>query len=662
MSLIDSLPAEEARATQVNWENVLKTIVDAYPLGISHGVQKDAIQNGWDARRHKLGHDWGFGFALHERKGHVFLTMTDWGTHGLTGRILRPAELQEDLPPEERWGRFENLAFMKDPSEDAIGARGQGKFVFVAASKRKCIVYDTLRRDRVYRLGVRVIRDVSRNDCWSREEEEALEWLEKFDGSLSPLGEIGTRVIIDDPVDELIEDITSGAFLQMIGETWWEIMQKFNARITVKCGGQTHTAKIPSEMQLAEEDTANRKVWIRKNDVIPLNGGGLRVKRLHAEFVKDRVLPEHMRGIALQRGHMKVCSEAFQYAPRDIAHAVSGYIEFDRELDQEMKAFEDPTHYHFLWRKKLPQLLRQYIQDQLQEFGRQKLGLGVSAEHRRREHQSEAEKKALHRANQVAKELGIAGVGPGTRRPRVVTPTPRGQVRPIRLRMSEAKFPRDDSLRVNRGESIKDISCTAVNDSDDRLKIRVRLYVLRGDDQILDLCTRDVSLKPNSESDAVGPFEIEIDDRAFAANGKYVLRARMLSLDCPSHKKGDILDEEGRVFYVEEDPPQGGLFERLLPVDFPDKFVHWRGDLKRGEARGWVYQYNLRHNEKIAVGDQAEPLSDYLFKLLAEAMVEIDLGQPKPKLFKEEDLESPKRVAEVSAQQIGRILHDYYQR
>ena len=462
-------------------------------------------------------------------------------------------------------------------------------------------------------------------------------------------------------VDELIEDIKSGAFLEMISETWWGIIQKFKAQISLKCGSKVHTAEIPSEMQLAEQDTADRKVWIRKNDVIPLNGGSLRVKRLHAEFVKGRALPEHMRGIALQRGHMKICSERFWYAPRDISQAVCGYIEFDRELDQEMKTFEDPTHYDFQWRRKLPKLVRRYIEDQLQEFGRQKLGLGVSAEHRRREHQTEAERIALRRANQVAKELGIAGVGAGTRRKgKKKPPEPPRPVRPIRLRMSDPIFP-EDSLRVDRGDSITEISCSAVNDSEDRIEVRVRLYVLHGDNQVLDLCSEDIRLPPHSESETFGPFEIKIDEATFPVNGKYVLRGRMLSIDCPGHNKGDILDEEGRVFYVEEDPPEGGLFERFEAVDFPDNIVEWRGDLKPGEAGGWIYQYNLGHNEKISVGDDPGPLTDYLFRLLAEAMVEIDLGQPEPKLFEARDLESPKRTAAVAAKRIGRILHGYFQ-
>jgi hypothetical protein len=42
-------------------------------------------------------------------------------------------------------------------------------------------------------------------------------------------------------------------------------------------------------------------------------------------------------------------------------------------------------------------------------------------------------------------------------------------------------------------------------------------------------------------------------------------------------------------------------------------------------------------------------------------MVEIDLGQPEPKLFEARDLESPKRTAAVAAKRIGRILHGYFQ-
>jgi hypothetical protein len=51
-----------------------------------------------------------------KRGAHSFLVLQDQGTYGLTGRVLRPDELEADLPVEERWGRFENLAFNWDYS------------------------------------------------------------------------------------------------------------------------------------------------------------------------------------------------------------------------------------------------------------------------------------------------------------------------------------------------------------------------------------------------------------------------------------------------------------------------------------------------------------------------------------------------------------------
>src|SRR3990172_6759748 len=128
-----------ARSTVINWPNQFMAIIDGYRgfKGVPHGVQKDAIQNSWDARKDKKkGRGWSLRIEVgHSKSGRVFLCITDRGTTGLTGRVLKPEELQEDLPAVERWGRFENVAFTKDPSEGALGSRGRGKFIFVGASK-----------------------------------------------------------------------------------------------------------------------------------------------------------------------------------------------------------------------------------------------------------------------------------------------------------------------------------------------------------------------------------------------------------------------------------------------------------------------------------------------------------------------------------------------
>jgi hypothetical protein len=79
--------------------------------------------------------------------------MTDSNTLGLTGPVLEHVEdYEEDLQEDYHWARFESFAFTKE-SLDAIGARGQGKFIFLSASKKHLMYYDSLRDDGIYRVG-----------------------------------------------------------------------------------------------------------------------------------------------------------------------------------------------------------------------------------------------------------------------------------------------------------------------------------------------------------------------------------------------------------------------------------------------------------------------------------------------------------------------------
>jgi len=54
------------------------------------------------------------------------------------------------------------------------------------------------------------------------------------DAIIEPLDEIGTRIIIVDPIDEVIQDMKNGNILRYIGETWWEIILKREASIILK--------------------------------------------------------------------------------------------------------------------------------------------------------------------------------------------------------------------------------------------------------------------------------------------------------------------------------------------------------------------------------------------------------------------------------------------
>ena len=77
----------------VNWSSFLNQIKRDYEtppaMGIAHGLQKDAIQNGWGARKNKKGTGWSFAFQLMKIQNGIYqLTMTDHGTTGLIGKIF----------------------------------------------------------------------------------------------------------------------------------------------------------------------------------------------------------------------------------------------------------------------------------------------------------------------------------------------------------------------------------------------------------------------------------------------------------------------------------------------------------------------------------------------------------------------------------------------
>jgi len=356
--LIDSyLKGIEVRRTVRNWPEDVRAIVDGYRAHtiISHAVQKDAIQNAWSARKNRKGRGWSFTFELMEAKDRKFLLMTDEGTTGLTGRVLAPEEYEMDLPGEERWGRFEGVAFIQPREERTLGSRGRGKFIFVGASKEHTILYDTLRDDGTYRFGFRTVIKTE-SPVAAYDGEEGKQKLREMTGNLiEPLSFMGTRVIIVSPVDELVEDIKREHFLRYIGETWWEIILKYKATIKVKTSGREQTASIPKEFDLKDEDSRKFKVWVKKNQRIAAGFREIRIKNLHIVYNADGSVPEDMRGVAFQRDGMKICVIEIRYMGREIAERLYGYINFDPDTEEVLLEDEGIEHYSYDFRRSLPE-------------------------------------------------------------------------------------------------------------------------------------------------------------------------------------------------------------------------------------------------------------------------------------------------------------------
>jgi hypothetical protein len=656
--LIDSyLNGIEVRRTVRNWPEDVKAIADGYRTHtiLSHAVQKDAIQNAWSARKNRRGRGWSFTFELVEAEDRKFLLMTDEGTTGLTGKVLTPEEYEMDLPGEERWGRFEGVAFTQPRIERTLGSRGRGKFIFVAASNEFTILYDTLRDDGTYRFGFRtVIRTESPVAAYDGE--EGKQKLREMTGNLiEPLSFVGTRVIIVNPIDELVYNIKSGLFMGYIGETWWEIIQKYNAAIRVKTGGQEQIASIPNEFDLKDKDSEKFKVWLKVNQRIPVSFGENQIKNLHIVFNCNEDVPEDIRGVAIQRDGMKICAIEPRYMGREIAEKLYGYINFEPDTEEVLLEDEGIEHYSYDFRRAQPGAVKRFVEDEIMRFAQEKLDYGVDVRELRRQQQRNAERRALVAINRFAKEIGI-GMGPGRRDRRGDGHPPRTP-KEIYLELDDINFPRQDDLRVNYGESISNIRAKIVNYSDIEIIVRFKLFVRFYDRLIKTYNEQDFVISPQHSSDYIGPYQETFLQGDFPNAGRYTIVAKIISLR--DEDKGIELDVENRSFYLEEDPPERGLFEKCEPIVFPERAKMIMAESLTGERRGLVLQYNVNHPAQEAVQGQEDDLAAYLVWLMGHEMCRYDLLQESPVLFDTEDKDNPDAVLRKTLRKIGEFIHRF---
>jgi hypothetical protein len=655
----------EERQTPINWLNLVMQIKDGYRTqgrGIAHGVQKDAIQNSWDARIDPKGRGWRVRFELLSNGRKTLLAFTDEGTCGLTGRILKPEEMEEDLPQEERWGRFESLAFTKSTQGDIVplGSRGRGKFIFVGASNDYSIFYDSLRTDGTYRLGTRIVKKTSSpirawNNSQAKEELARLS-----EDLLQPLARTGTRIVIENPVRELVESIRSGAFSSFIGETWWEIITKYGARISVFVDGKETPVEPPAQFVLPEGDSDQIKIWLLRNVKLTSGPGEYLIKRLHIACRKNGV-DEDLRGVAIQRGGMKVCPIEPRYMPEDLASSIYGFVTLDKEAELKLLEDESPEHYGFDFRIGLPKSIRHFVEGEIEKFAHAKLGWRTDTRAIRREKQRRAERTALLEINRIAKALGFGhGIGPGKRQRK------KGVKRPwkkIRIQLSELQFPRQDDIRLNYGESVKNIETRVVNDLRQDIAVRLKLFLRQGDKPMCSYVDEDVIVKSRQPSKHFGPFETKFDRKKFPTVGKMTLVARIISL--MEENKGETLDEEKVSFYLEEDPPPRGIFEDCIATEWdtrdPD-VGHLMGDDEPGERGGVVVHYNTMHPAYVAVEDDESDAAAYLFRLMAYVLLKLDLQTDRSKLYKEEEKKDNESIARATMRLMGDFAFRYYGR
>jgi hypothetical protein len=125
--------------------------------------------------------------------------------------------------------------------------------------------------------------------------------------------------------------------------------------------------------------------------------------------------------------------------------------------------------------------------------------------------------------------------------------------------------------------------------------------------------------------------------------------------------KGMELDYKTKCLYLEEDPPQKGLFERCEAFGFPDDepIKFWMGYSESGSERGLILYYNLNHPGYTPVSDNEEDLSEYVIRIAGQEICRYDLLQERPILFKEDQRNDPHEILKEERRVVGELVYKF---
>jgi len=560
--------------------------------GLAHGVQKDAIQNGFGARAEvrevEACRSWSMTFELKQIAGKDALIIWDEGTVGLAGGILSPDEIRErfgagTLGPNERLGRF--LARFVSGGNIGAGTFGRGKLIFHAASDTTNILIDSLRdSDNMYiALDRRVVSGTLLQPKIPYINDAAREFINRQTGGvLAPLAVPGTRIAILDVKPEIVEifmhsfseslSVYAASFAQMIEETWWEIIHRFDAKIILRHGDRTIRVHLHDPMKticLAEDNQEGVRVHSKIN--IPITAGGVpyRIKEVRLVVMPGNI-DEEFRDIWIQRKRMKIGSISRYLDPHArIAKRLAGYVILEPPLEELVEQSEGTTHYGFDLRGNGIRQIRDTVRSELRDFER-RLGLAPAtedAESRRRLLDS------MKELNEMAAELGL------------VTQQNIGvDQSDLDILLQEIILPQENSLRIEIGDRVGPIRYLLVNKATRTWVGTFRLKARQQGRDETELFARQVSLEPEGQLNVeIASFEVTRDR---FENGKSMrLDAIFVKADST-----EVVARCARTLFIGTDPPT--VYKPPIALHVSCKFP--RGDTRRVEISEVIRSIRLK--------------------------------------------------------------------
>lgn len=322
---------------QQNYEKNVDWILGAYTdAGVTfpNGFQKDAIQNAVGARKTNKWKNWKCDISLIKNDLGRYVVIEDSGTVGLTGKNIPTKEINKlmregtVLPAEERLSRFTSM-FNSGGNTTGGGLFGAGKSVYSVASKTYTYYYDSLREDGVY---VSNVNNRGQVNSIAYEGSEAKKYIKENTG-LDEKKTIGTRIIIEDPKDELVESITSGEIVPLIQESWWLIIERLPAGSAITVNNVPIT--VPDDIK-----KTRRAYELQKPESY---SQGYKVKHFGLYVFENG--GNIWSGLSYYRKGMKIGEIDIKDIPKEVEGKFWGYVEVDELWENDLSDIEDKVHF-----------------------------------------------------------------------------------------------------------------------------------------------------------------------------------------------------------------------------------------------------------------------------------------------------------------------------
>lgn len=243
--------------TPVNLKRTKENIADEYG-NIPDGLQKEAIQNAWDARIDKKGaEEWKIEITYDPNNNN--LRIEDFGTTGII-----------------KWDYFHSLWFSDKDAKKELGSRGQGKALLHAC-------------------GEFIIAETQVNGKYLCRYSTPEGYID-FEGQKErELFHDGTLISIYNVPSELREELKDIDFMvRCIQLTWWEIIGEFDANIIYRAGKKK--VKVPPLKLPSYSPKSHSRV---KDSIVKKGKTTHGIISKLSLFYADADIPEDIRGIAV---------------------------------------------------------------------------------------------------------------------------------------------------------------------------------------------------------------------------------------------------------------------------------------------------------------------------------------------------------------------------